>query len=135
MPIEVEDVGEEEATEVGEDTTESPEPVSNSPVSEAVPERPKTSAKSRGRPPGSRNKPKPLPEPVTEEVIEEVIVKKKKTPKKVVYISESEEEPTPPPSPGTQRKNEWAAYRQKQVNAHQARSAHYTKALDKMLAF
>ena len=64
---------------------------------------------------------------------EEVIVKRK--PKMIVYISESEEEPTPPPSPGTQRKNEWAAYRQKQVDAHQARSAHYTKALDKMLAF
>ena len=83
MPIEVEDVGEEEATKVGEDTTESPEPVSNSPVSEAVPERPKTSAKARGRPPGSRNKPKPPPEPVTEEVIEEVIVKKNNPPRKL----------------------------------------------------
>ena len=90
-------------------------------------ERPK--AKARGRPRGSKNQPKAQ----IQSEDEEVIVKKK--PKKVVYISESEEEATPPPSPGTQRKNEWAAYRQKQVDAHQARSAHYTKALDKMLAF
>ena len=127
MTIEVEDVWEERlgATEVGIESTQATTQAS------AVPEeaeRPKNRA--HGRPPGSKNRPKAP----AEEEEEEVIVKRK--PKKVVYISESEDEQvTPPPSPGTQRKNEWAAYRQKQINAHQARTAHYTKSLDKMLAF
>ena len=135
MAIEVEDVGEElgatSPSPVGEDAKPSEDNAATEMTSEELEPQPK--AKARGRPRGSKNRPKApavaVPEELDEE--EEVIVKRK--PKKVVYISESEEEP--PPSPGTQRRNEWAAYRQKQVNAHQARSAHYTKALDKMLAF
>ena len=49
--------------------------------------------------------------------------------------SESEEEPPPPPSPSAQRKELWANYRRSQVEAHQARTEHYTKALDKVLGF
>ena len=132
MPIEVEALAPEEATEATEVVTE-PTLSHTPPPEEAAPrelvQRP--TAKARGRPRGSKNRPKAQAEE-EEETPEELVVVKRK-PKKVVYISESEEEA--PPSPGTQRKNEWAAYRQKQVNAHQARSAHYTKALDKMLAF
>ena len=50
-----------------------------------------------------------------------------------VYESESEEEA--PLSPMSQRRAQWAAYRQAQVDAHQARTTHYSKALDRMLAF
>ena len=134
MPIEVEALAPEEATE---EVIESTQDNSHTPPPEEM-ERP--TAKACGRPRGSKNRPKAQAQAQAEEeekeeaAPEELVIVKRK-PKKVVYISESEEEATPPPSPGTQRKNEWAAYRQKQVNAHQARSAHYTKALDKMLAF
>jgi hypothetical protein len=52
--------------------------------------------------------------------------------------SESEEESDveseeAPPSPATQRRSQWAQYRQRQVDAHQARVAGYTNILDKML--
>jgi hypothetical protein len=58
----------------------------------------------------------------------------------VVVESESEEEEeaapaTPPPSPSTQRRNQWVAYRQRQVDQYQARQAHYTNVIDKMLGF
>ena len=163
MAIEVEDVVEElGATSPAEleveDAKASPLRQDNSAakVKEATAEELKDlkpKGKARGRPPGSKNRPKAvssIPVAAAQELEEEslpeeedsqpVIVysrdSRQRKPKKVpqiVYISESEEEP--PPSPATQRRNEWAAYRQKQVNAHQARSAHYTKALDKMLAF
>ena len=50
-----------------------------------------------------------------------------------VYESESEEDT--PLSPMSQRRAQWAAYRQAQVDAHQARTSHYSRALDRMLAF
>ena len=142
MAIEVEDVGEElSATTPAELEGEDAKPSqdnSAAKVKEATAEElndSKPKAKARGRPPGSKNRPKAQPVAAAEELEEEEeeVIVKRKPKKKVVYVSESEEEP--PPSPATQRRNEWAAYRQKQVNAHQARSAHYTKALDKMLAF
>ena len=156
MAIEVEDVVEElgapSAEPEMEDAKASQDNIAAK-VKEAAAEEVKDvkpKSKARGRPPGSKNRPKavssipvaaaqepeevPLPE---EEESQPVIVySRERKPKKVpqiVYISESEEEA--PLSPATQRRNEWAAYRQKQINAHQARSAHYTKALDKMLAF
>ena len=49
--------------------------------------------------------------------------------------SESESEDEPPPSPATQRKEQWALYRRAQVEAHQARTEHYTRALDRVLGF
>ena len=51
--------------------------------------------------------------------------------------SESEEEETEnePPSPATQRKKQWANYRRSQVEAHQARTEHYARALDKVLGY
>jgi len=48
---------------------------------------------------------------------------------------QEEEEESPPPSPSTQRRSQWAAYRQKQVDAHQARQTHYMRSVDKMLGF
>jgi len=142
MAIEVEDVVEElgatPSAEPEMEDAKASQDDSAVKVKEATAEE-KPKGKARGRPPGSKNRPKAQPVAAEQELEEEedpqpVIVKRK--PKKVpqiVYISESEEEA--PPSPATQRRNEWAAYRQKQINAHQARSAHYTKALDKMLAF
>ncbi len=55
----------------------------------------------------------------------------------VVQEPESEEEETEeePPSPATQRKEQWANYRRSQVEAHQARTEHYTRALDRVLSF
>ena len=50
-------------------------------------------------------------------------------------VCESESEEETPLSPTSQRRAQWAAYRQAQVDAHQARTAHYSKALDRMLAF
>ena len=87
--------------------------------------------KTRGRPAGAKNKAKAADvPPVTAQV-------KKKA--KVVVAppppSESESEEEPPPSPSTQRRNQWAAYRQKQVDNYQLRQAHYSKKLDKMLGF
>jgi hypothetical protein len=88
--------------------------------------------KKRGRPAGAKNKAKVDDTPVT------VQAKKKKAvvPPPPPSESESEsEEPLPPPSPSTERRNQWTAYRQKQVDNYQARQAHYLKKLDKMLGF
>ncbi len=52
--------------------------------------------------------------------------------------SENEEEKSedePPPSPAAQRKEQWANYLRAQVEAHQARTEHYTRALDRVLGF
>ena len=49
--------------------------------------------------------------------------------------SEEEESEDEPPSPAAQRKQQWANYRRAQVEAHQARTAHYTRALDRVLGF
>ena len=46
-----------------------------------------------------------------------------------------EDEIEEPPSPATQRKTQWAQYRQKQVDAYQTRVASYSNVLDKMLGF
>ena len=48
---------------------------------------------------------------------------------------ESEDETPPPPSPSTQRRELWANYRRSQVEAHQARTEHYARALDKVLGY
>ena len=105
----------------------------------------RTAPKRRGRPPGSKNKPKPPAEEVQD--IEEVpkpkppaqpVRLKRAVSRKVVVReeSESESEDEPPPlSPATQRKQQWAYYRRAQVEAHQARTDHYIRALDKMLGF
>ena len=105
--------------------------------------------KRRGRPPGSRNRPKPPAEEVQD--IEEVpkakpkpkppaepVRMKRAVSKRVVVQEESEsEEETEdePPSPAAQRKEQWANYRRAQVEAHQARTEHYTRALDRVLGF
>ena len=49
--------------------------------------------------------------------------------------SESEDETPLPPSPSTQRRELWANYRRAQVEAHQARTDHYARALDKVLGY
>ena len=49
--------------------------------------------------------------------------------------SEEEESEDEPPSPAAQRKEQWANYRRAQVEAHQGRTAHYTRALDRVLGF
>ena len=49
--------------------------------------------------------------------------------------SESEDETPPPPSPSAQRKELRANYRRSQVEAHQARTEHYARALDKVLGY
>ena len=103
--------------------------------------------KRRGRPPGSKNKPKPqgevqdieeAPKPKAKPPAEPVRMKRAVSRKVVIKEeseSESEEEPPPPPSPSTQRKELWANYRRSQVEAHQARTEHYARALDKVLGY
>ena len=73
-------------------------------------------------------KPKPPAEPVR--------MKRAGSRRVVVQESESEvSEDEPPPSLAAQRKEQWANYRRSQVEAHQARTEHYTRALDRVLGF
>ena len=140
MPVQVVDINpEEEAAQ--EETPQQEEAPAQEPAKEAPP------PKRRGRPPGSKNKPKPqgevqdieeAPKPKAKPPAEPVRMKRAVSRKVVIKEeseSESEEEPPPPPSPSAQRKELWANYRRSQVEAHQARTEHYTKALDKVLGF
>jgi len=133
MPIEVEDIQPPEVEVEAEPDAQVPEAMEEPAASTD----PTPSAKKRGRPPGAKNKPKPKSAPAPYEPS----TPKKQPPKKkqvVQYESEesSDEEPlSPPPSPSTQRKLAWQNYRQKQVDAHQARQSHYANARDKMVGF
>ena len=171
MPIEVTDIVPEATAAPEQVVAEEAAPQEEEAPLEASAEAPEArcaapsapAPKKRGRPPGSKNKPKPPSEVVSEavsEVVSEVapaaslpkvkakpkakpaaapaesVRMKRAAPKRVpppVYESESEEEA--PLSPMSQRRAQWAAYRQAQVDAHQARVSHYSKALDRMLAF
>ena len=136
MPVQVEDIIPEEAAQEAPPQEEAQEDAQE----EAIP-----APKRRGRPPGSKNKPKPPAGEVQD--IEEVpkpkppaqpVRLKRAVSRKVVVReeseSESEDEP-PPPSLATQRKEQWAYYRRAQVEAHQARTDHYIRALDRVLGF
>ena len=143
MPVQVVDINpEEEAAQ--EETPQQEEAPSQEPAEEAPP------PKRKGRPPGSKNKPK---QPAEVQDIEEAPKPKAKPPaepvrmkravsRKVVIKEESESEsedepppPPPPPSPSAKRKEQWANYRRSQVEAHQARTEHYTRALDRVLGY
>ncbi len=141
MPVQVEDIIPAEAAP--EEAPPPEEPHEEAPQEEAPP-----APKRRGRPPGSKNKPKPPAGEVQD--IEEVpkakpkpkppaepVRMKRAVSRKVVIReeSESESEDEPPPSPAAQRKQQWALYRRAQVEAHQARTEHYTRALDRVLGF
>ena len=137
MPIEVENIVEPAPAAVEE--PEAPAAQEEPPVPEAVDAAPK----KRGRPPGSSNKPR-VPEPALDAPAPVVEAPKAKPkPKKVKLAppppseseSEASEEDEPPPSPATQRRTQWAQYRQRQVDAHQQRITGYTNLLDKMLHF
>ena len=142
MPVQVVDITQEEEA-AQERTPQEEEPAQEEPPqSEEAP-----APKRRGRPPGSKNKPKQQAEV---QDIEEAPKAKAKSPaepvrmkraasRKVVIKEESESEPedeTPPPSsPSTQRRELWANYRRSQVEAHQARTEHYARALDRVLGY
>ncbi len=82
--------------------------------------------------------PKAKPKPEAKPPAEPVRMKRAASRRVVIQEeSESEEEETEdePPSPATQRKEQWANCRRSQVEAHQARTAHYTRALDRVLGF
>ena len=170
MPIEVTDIL-PEAAAAAEEVAPPDEETSSEATPEATPEAaPAPAPKKKGRPAGSKNKPKASSVAVTCSHLQspavtyshpasegeaasppkakakpkakataapaESVRVKRAAPKRVpppVYESESEEEP--PLSPMSQRRAQWAAYRQAQVDAHQARTSHYSKALDRMLAF
>ena len=129
MPIEVEDIKPETAEPAAtEPVTEAPEPVAEAPA-----------PKKRGRPPGSKNKTKPVAEEPPEPA---PAPKPPARPKKAKVVapppsesSEEEEDEPEPLSPATHRRAQWAEYRQRQVDAHQQQVQHYTRALDKMLGF
>ena len=93
--------------------------------------------RNEAAPKGSKNKPKAIAEPLAPEPTPAAPVRMKKT--NVVAppppSESSEEEPEEPMSPATQRRAQWANYRQRQVDAHQQRVAYYTKARDEMLGF
>ena len=79
-------------------------------------------------------KPKPKSKPPTKPV------RLKRAPSRRVVVqeeSESEEKESEdePPSLAAQRKEQWANYRRAQVEAHPATTAHYTRALDRVLGF
>ena len=188
MPIEVSDIAPTPAlleSEVAEEAAPDEEgEKEGAPEASAVDVSPAPAPKKKGRPPGSKNKPKvaaqegvapPQSAPQAPEVqrgaskpeaAESAPVKKReaatrrrraaspqlpreaqaaklpreaRAPKRApkpppVYESESEEEEAEL-SPMSQRRAQWAAYRQAQVDAHQARVSHYSKALNRMLAF
>ena len=79
--------------------------------------------------PRAKPKPKPPAEPVR---------MKRAAGRRVVIREDSESkisEDEPPPSPAAQRKEQWANYRRAEVEAHQSRTEHYTRALDRVLGF
>ncbi len=140
MPVQVVDIIPDEAAQ-----EETPPQDEAPPQEEEAPPAPKR----RGRPPGSKNKPKP-PAGEVQDIEEAPKAKPKQKPpaepvrmkraisRKVVIRDEPESEESedePPPSPATQRKEQWARHRRAQVEAHQARTAHYTRALDRVLGF
>ena len=139
MPVQVVDITQEE--EAAQERT----PQEEEPAQEEPPQQEEAPApKRRGRPPGSKNKPKQQAE--VQDIEEapkampaEPVRMKRAVSRKVVIKEESEsesEDETPlPPSPSTQRRELWANYRRAQVEAHQARSDHYARALDKVLGY
>ena len=141
MPIEVENI-----VELAPAIVEEPEAPASVPLGGAVEQpTPEPAPKKTRRPPGSRNKPR-VPEPALDAPAPVVEAPKAKPkPKKVKLApppppseseSEASEEDEPePPSPATQRRTQWAQYRQRQVDAHQQRITGYTNILDKMLHF
>ena len=78
--------------------------------------------------------PKPKAKPPAEPVRMKRAISRKVVIKEESESEESEDEP-PPPSPSAQRKEQWANYRRSQVEAHQARTEHYTRALDRVLGY
>ena len=139
MPVQVVDIAQEEEA-AQESTPQEEEPAQEEPQQEEAP-----APKRRGRPPGSKNKPKQQAE--VQDIEEaskakppaEPVRMKRAASRKVVIKeeseSESEDETPPPPSPSTQRRELWANYRRSQVEAHQARTEHYARALDKVLGY
>ena len=141
MPVQVVDITQEEEA-AQERTPQEEAPAQEEPAEEAP------APKRRGRPPGSKNKPKQQAEvqdieeapkvkakPPTEPVRMKRAVSRKVVIKEESAESESEDETPPPPSPSTQRRELWANYRRSQVEAHQARTEHYARALDKVLGY
>ena len=150
MPVQVQDIIPEGQQEDG--PQQAPPPAAEEAPEQGVQEEAPPASKRRGRPPGSRNRPKPpagevqdieevpkaKPKLKSEPPAEPVRMKRAASRRVVVQEeSESEEEETEdePPSPAAQRKEQWANYRRAQVEAHQARTEHYTRALDRVLGF
>ena len=140
MLVQVVDITQEE--EAAQERT----PQEEAPAQEERPQQEEAPApKRRGRPPGSKNKPKQQAElrdieeaPKAKPPAEPVRMKRAVSRKVVIKEeseSESEDETPPPPSPSTHRRELWANYRRAQVEAHQARSDHYARALDKVLGY
>ena len=140
MLVQVVDITQEE--EAAQERT----PQEEEPAHEEPPQQEEAPApKRRGRPPGSKNKPKQQAEvqdieeaPKAKSPAEPVRMKRAVSRKVVIKEeseSESEDETPPPPSPSTQRRELWANYRRSQVEAHQARTEHYARALDKVLGY
>ena len=139
MPVQVVDIAQEE--EAAQERT----PQEEEPAQEEPPHQEEAPApKRRGRPPGSKNKPKQQAE--VQDIEEapkakpaEPVRMKRAVSRKVVVKeeseSESEEEPPLAPNPSAQRKELWANYRRSQVEAPQARTEHYTSALDRVLGY
>ena len=143
MPVQIVDINPEEAAQEETPQQEEAPAQQEMPAQEEAPP-----PKRRGRPPGSKNKPKPqeelqdieeAPKPKAKPPAEPVRMKRAVSRKVVIKEeseSESELEPPPPPqSPTAQRKELWANYRRAQVEAHQARTEHCTRALDRVLGF
>ena len=134
MPVQVVDIAQEEEA-AQESAPQEDEPAQEEPPQEEAP-----APKRKGRPPGSKNKPKQDIEeaPKAKSPAEPVRMKRAASRKVVIKEeseSESQDETPPPPSPSTQRRELWANYRRSQVEAHQARTEHYARALDKVLGY
>ena len=159
MAIELQPVGEDAPTaEAPEETPEAPEAEA---VSAAPEETPEPAPKRRGRPPGSKNKPKApapaVPAPAAPEQAEPPSTaeasepaarpapkrKAKAAPRRPSATAqlrahvepETEHVPTPPPTPRTAKRMAWQEYSQRRADEHRARVDAWSARLDRLLAY
>ena len=147
MAIELQPVGEDAPP--AEAPEETPEAAPEA-VPEAAPEAaPEPAPKRRGRPPGSKNKPKAPAEPAeppstasTAEASEPSAPAPKRKAKAAprrprVHVEPETEvyEPTPPPTPRTAKRMAWQEYSQRRADEHRARVDAWSARLDRLLAY
>ena len=123
-------------------------------TAEPITETPVPAPKRKGRPPGSKNKPKPAEMPSTEAsahicsappALANAVPpeSKRKTKAAPRHVEPTEAEVicsappalTPPPTPRTAKRQAWQAYSQRRADEHRARVDAWSTRLDRLLAY